>query len=70
MKMLNEHEIGRLKQDILRMENKITNIKDRKSTLAVRQRRIKYILNPYMSKLKVEVNYSTIQVKVGGDLEG
>ena len=33
MKMLNEHEIGRLKQDILRMENKITNIKDRKSTL-------------------------------------
>ena len=41
MKMLNEHEIGRLKQDILRMENKITNIKDRKGTLAVRQRRIK-----------------------------
>ena len=74
MKMLNEHEIGRLKQDILRMENKITNIKDRKSTLAVGQRRIKYILNPYMSKLKVEFNYcfnySTIQVKVGGDLEG
>ena len=70
--MLNEHEIGRIKQDtcILRMENKITNIKDRKSTLAVRQRRIKYILNPYMSKLKVEFNYSTIQVKVGGDLEG
>ena len=70
MKMLNEHEIGRLKQDILRMENKITNIKDRKSTLPVRKRRIKYILNPYMSKLKVEFNYSTIQVKVGGDLEG
>ena len=70
MKMLNEHEIARLKQDILRMENKITNIKDRKSTLSVRYRRIKYILNPYMSKLKVEVNYSTIQVKVGGDLEG
>ena len=70
MKMLNEHEIGRLKQDILRMENEITNIKDRESTLPVRQRRIKYILNPYMSKLKVEVNYSTIQVKVGGDLEG
>ena len=70
MKMLNEHEIGRLKQDTLQMENKITNIKDRKSTLAVRQRRIKYILNPYMSKLKVEFNYSTIQVKVGGDLEG
>ena len=36
MKMLNEHEIARLKQDILRMENKITNLKDRKSTLPVR----------------------------------
>ncbi|CAF0852507.1 unnamed protein product [Rotaria sp. Silwood1] len=34
MKMLNEREIGRLKQDILRLENEITNIKDRKSTLA------------------------------------
>ena len=43
MKMLNEREIGRLKQDIFRMENEITNIKDRKSTLAVRQRSIKYI---------------------------
>ena len=36
MKMLNEHEIGRLKQDIFRIEKEITNIKDRKSTLAVR----------------------------------
>ena len=36
MKMLNEHEIARLKQDILRMEKEITNIKDRKSTLPVR----------------------------------
>ncbi|CAF3917236.1 unnamed protein product [Rotaria magnacalcarata] len=34
MKILNEREIGRLKQDILRLENEITNIKDRKSTLA------------------------------------
>ena len=76
MKMLNEHEIDRLKQDILQMENKITNIKDRKSTLAVRQRRIKYILNPYMSKLKVEVNYSgesrgrSRRVRVGVKVRG
>ncbi|CAF1233483.1 unnamed protein product, partial [Rotaria sordida] len=34
MKMLNEREMGRLKQDILRLDNEITNIKDRKSTLA------------------------------------
>ena len=38
MKMLNERELGRLKQDILRLENEITNIKDRKSGLAVRRR--------------------------------
>lgn len=37
MKMLNEREMGRLKQDILHVENEITNIKDRKSGLAVRQ---------------------------------
>ena len=41
MKMLNERVIGRLKQDILRMESEITNIKDRKSTLAVRQKKDK-----------------------------
>jgi hypothetical protein len=35
MKMLNEREMGRLKQDILRVENELTNIKDRKSGLAV-----------------------------------
>ena len=60
--MLNEHEIGRLKQDILRMENEVTNIKDRKSTLAVRQRRIKYILNQtfisYRTKFSVRINCS------------
>ena len=38
MKMLNEHEIARLKQDILPMENEITNLKDGKSTLPARQR--------------------------------
>ena len=38
MKMLNERELGRLKQDILRIENEITNIKDRKSGLAVRKK--------------------------------
>jgi hypothetical protein len=40
MKMLNERELGRLKQDILRIENEITNIKDRKSGLAVRRKKI------------------------------
>lgn len=35
MKMLNERELGRLKQDILRLETEITSIKDRKSSLAV-----------------------------------
>jgi hypothetical protein len=35
MKLLNEREMGRLKQDILRVENEITNVKDRKSSLAV-----------------------------------
>lgn len=38
MKMLNEREIGRLKQDILRLENEVAGIKDRKSTLAVREK--------------------------------
>jgi hypothetical protein len=37
MKMLNEREMGRLKQEILRVENEITNIKDRKSGLAVKK---------------------------------
>lgn len=37
MKMLNERELGRLKQDILRIENEITSIKDRKSGLAVKK---------------------------------
>ena len=35
--MLNEREMGRLKQDIMQVENEITNIKDRKSGLAVGQ---------------------------------
>ncbi len=38
MKMLNEREIGRLKQDILRLENEITDIKDRKSGLTVKKK--------------------------------
>ena len=37
MKMLNEREMGRLKQDILRVENELTNVKDRKSGLAVKE---------------------------------
>lgn len=36
--MLNDREMGRLKQDILRLENEITNIKDRKSGLAVKKK--------------------------------
>lgn len=36
--MLNERELGRLKQDILRLESEITNIKDRKSSLAVNEK--------------------------------
>lgn len=35
LKMLNEREIGRLKQDILRLENELGSTKDRKSSLAV-----------------------------------
>jgi hypothetical protein len=35
LKMLNEREFGRLKQDILRLENDLTGTKDRKSSLAV-----------------------------------
>ena len=34
--MLNERELGRLKQDMLRLDNDLTNVKDRKSGLAVR----------------------------------
>ena len=49
--MLNEHEIARLKQDILRMEK----YKRSKKYLTGK---IKYIRNPYVAKLKVEVNYS------------
>jgi hypothetical protein len=45
MKMLNERELGRLKQDILRLENEITNIKDRKSSLAVREKNKTYFIS-------------------------
>ena len=43
MKMLNERELGRLKQDIIRLENEITNIKDRKSSLAVRRTNVFFL---------------------------
>lgn len=53
MKMLNEREIGRLKQDILRIENEITNIKDRKSALAVRRIVIKKCTLFYLNQDEV-----------------
>jgi len=42
--MLNERELGRLKQDILRLENEITNIKDRKSSLAVSRMKFYFLM--------------------------
>ena len=36
LKMLNERELGRLKQDLLRLETDMMTAKDRKSGLAVR----------------------------------
>jgi hypothetical protein len=47
--MLNERELGRLKQDILRLENEITNIKDRKSSLAVSRINVFDFLNEFSS---------------------
>ena len=36
MRMLDEREVGRLRQEIGKVENELTNVNDRKSGLAVR----------------------------------
>lgn len=64
MKMLNERELGRLKQDILRLENEITNIKDRKSGLAVSPTNSVFlfackVFRLFRMKFFVPINYST-----------
>ena len=64
MKMLNERELGRLKQDILRLENEITNIKDRKSGLAVSPTNFVFLsackeFRLFRMKFFVPINYST-----------
>ncbi|CAF0749053.1 unnamed protein product [Adineta steineri] len=52
MKMLNEREMGRLRQDILRVENEITNIKDRKSGLADEVFRVTQQLDEMKAQIK------------------
>ncbi|UJR23536.1 hypothetical protein I4U23_026526 [Adineta vaga] len=52
MKMLNEREMGRLKQDILRVENEITTIKDRKSGLADEVFRVNQSLDEMKAQIK------------------
>ncbi|CAF1004535.1 unnamed protein product [Adineta steineri] len=52
MKMLNEREMGRLRQDIIRVENEITNIKDRKSGLADEVFRVTQQLDEMKAQIK------------------
>ena len=37
MRMLDEREVGRLRQEIGKVDNELTNVNDRKSGLAVRE---------------------------------
>ncbi|CAF0900037.1 unnamed protein product [Adineta ricciae] len=52
MKMLNEREMGRIKQDILRVENEITTIRDRKSGLADEVFRVTQLLDEMKAQIK------------------
>ena len=50
--MLNEREFGRLKQDILRLENDLTGTKDRKSSLADEVFRANQLIDEMNAQMK------------------